>query len=189
MNKPQEKHLKQLKDSFTSALDKKYRAGQKEHTGNLWDNPALLAEAEQEVIDLWSYIKTAQGLKPKIRAYICAPFRSPYLQAIENNIKIAEECGKLVKLINPNIEPVVVHTMVKEKWGIKKANVHGGPVDRAIIKMNMKEFATCDVLILYGSDMTKGMKHEYETAKRRKMKIVPLPAWWVTITGQLTNIK
>ena len=64
MTDEQEDHLARLIEDFTAAADKKYRVGQQEHGGNLWDLGAikLLKESEKEFIDGFVYTHTALEL-------------------------------------------------------------------------------------------------------------------------------
>lgn len=59
MNKWSEENLKKIKEDFVKDLDKKYRAGYKEHEGDLRDMSyeQALQEALNEVIDLYVYLK------------------------------------------------------------------------------------------------------------------------------------
>lgn len=65
MTAQQEMHLQEIKDSFARLVDTKYRAGQQEHGGNLWDVSIgdLLSAAIDEAIDQVVYLLT---LKMKI---------------------------------------------------------------------------------------------------------------------------
>lgn len=60
MTKEQEAHLEQIISAVSSDIDAKYRAGQKEHGGNLWElsEVELLEEAIKEVNDLTAYLYT-----------------------------------------------------------------------------------------------------------------------------------
>ena len=60
MTKKQEKHLKSIKENFINLADIKYRAGQKEHGGNLFDmnRKQLLDCAIEEAIDQVIYLMT-----------------------------------------------------------------------------------------------------------------------------------
>lgn len=58
MTEEQEKHLQFIKDEFCEAVDKKYRAGQAEHGGDLWLKRGILDMALEECIDFWVYIRT-----------------------------------------------------------------------------------------------------------------------------------
>lgn len=53
-----EKHLGRIKTQIIDLIDAKYRAGQEEHKGNLWEKSGLLDEAINEVIDLAVYLLT-----------------------------------------------------------------------------------------------------------------------------------
>lgn len=62
MEPNQENHLQYLKDEFAQMVDKKYRKGQQEHGGDLFDKtPVGLIEcAIEEAIDLVVYLVTAR---------------------------------------------------------------------------------------------------------------------------------
>lgn len=66
MTEHQEVHLFDLKKEFAEAVDKKYRAGQAEHGGDLWDQSfiKLLDAAIDEAVDQFVYLST---LKMKLR--------------------------------------------------------------------------------------------------------------------------
>lgn len=57
MTDEQEAHLQRVKDWICNLIDKKYRAGQKEHGGDLWDKPVFPMLIE-EIIDLVVYAET-----------------------------------------------------------------------------------------------------------------------------------
>jgi hypothetical protein len=58
MSEDHEDHLNRIKTQVINLIDTKYRAGQKEHGGNLWLKTGLLDEAINEVIDLAVYLLT-----------------------------------------------------------------------------------------------------------------------------------
>ena len=58
MSPEHEAHLSHLKTEFTADLDAKYRAGQIEHGGNIWEKPGMLAHAIEEAIDQVVYLYT-----------------------------------------------------------------------------------------------------------------------------------
>ena len=58
MKTQQEQHLKNIKEDFLREVDKKYRAGQKEHGGDLWLKKDLIDKALEEIIDLYVYMLT-----------------------------------------------------------------------------------------------------------------------------------
>lgn len=64
----QEEHLLEIKRSFVKLVDDKYRKGQEEHGGNLFDLTSLelINAAIEEAIDQFVYLLT---LKEKIRPH------------------------------------------------------------------------------------------------------------------------
>ena len=48
-------HLERLKAWVCTHVDRKYRRGQAEHGGNLWEAPGLLRELHAETFDLLAY--------------------------------------------------------------------------------------------------------------------------------------
>ena len=64
MDKEQKRHLSRIKESFSEIVEAKYEKGAREHGGHLWDNPCLLDEAIDEVIDLYVYLIT---LREKVK--------------------------------------------------------------------------------------------------------------------------
>ncbi len=58
MTDEQEAHLKRLKKTIADDFDAKYRAGQHEHGGNLWQKPGLLEAAISEALDELAYLYT-----------------------------------------------------------------------------------------------------------------------------------
>lgn len=55
-----EQHLSRVKRRVAARIDRKYRAGQREHGGELWKKSplALIEDALDEVIDLAVYLET-----------------------------------------------------------------------------------------------------------------------------------
>ena len=58
MTPEQEAHLARVLSRVNSGISEKYRAGQAEHGGNLWDKSGLLEEALKEAIDQVIYLTT-----------------------------------------------------------------------------------------------------------------------------------
>ena len=58
MTPEQEKHLLDIKEAFTQLVDTKYRKGQAEHGGSLWDKRGLIDMAIDEAIDQVTYLIT-----------------------------------------------------------------------------------------------------------------------------------
>ena len=65
MTPGQEEHLLRVKNSFLKDVDKKYRLGQAEHKGNLWEEDGILDMALEEVIDLYVYLSTLKEQNEK----------------------------------------------------------------------------------------------------------------------------
>ena len=63
MTPEHEKHLEQIKQTFLELVDTKYRAGQEEHGGNLFNKDGLLDFAIEEVLDLAVYLFTLKQQK------------------------------------------------------------------------------------------------------------------------------
>jgi hypothetical protein len=51
-----EAHLKRLVQTISADIDAKYRAGQEEHGGHIWDKPGMLEHAIEEALDLCVYL-------------------------------------------------------------------------------------------------------------------------------------
>lgn len=66
MTDAQEAHLQRIKDKFTAAVDEKYRKGQVEHGGNLWNKAGVIDYAIEEALDMVVYLYT---LKEQIEEY------------------------------------------------------------------------------------------------------------------------
>jgi hypothetical protein len=60
-----EQHLARILAEFSLDLDAKYRAGQEEHGGNMWEKKGMLTHAIQEAIDQVVYLYT---LREQMRA-------------------------------------------------------------------------------------------------------------------------
>ncbi len=76
MTPMREKHLERVKERASQLIDKKYRAGQSEHGGNLW-RKKMLPNLIEETLDMMVYALTleeqieevknlcvAKGIKP-----------------------------------------------------------------------------------------------------------------------------
>jgi hypothetical protein len=59
MNPQQETHLREIKQVISEQLEFKYRKGQQEHGGNLWERNCV-EEAYKEATDLVTYLHTAR---------------------------------------------------------------------------------------------------------------------------------
>lgn len=72
MTDEQEQDLQEIQGLFHSLVDEKYRAGQKEHGGNLWNQTAekLIHNAIEEAIDQFTYLKTLHDKIQSQQQYI-----------------------------------------------------------------------------------------------------------------------
>lgn len=71
-------HLQRVKDAVGRDLDAKYRKGQIEHGGNLWQKPGMLDQAIAEVLDLAIYLYTMKeqhGLRDPATCWKCGEER------------------------------------------------------------------------------------------------------------------
>ena len=58
MTPEQESHLTSITEWFREEVDEKYRQGQKEHGGSMWEKPGMLRSAIEEALDQVTYLKT-----------------------------------------------------------------------------------------------------------------------------------
>ena len=56
-----ELHLREVREAFWLDLDRKYRAGQLEHGGRMWEKSGMLNHAIDEVVDLVVYLYTLRA--------------------------------------------------------------------------------------------------------------------------------
>jgi hypothetical protein len=61
MTPDRERHLAAVLKSATSLIDRKFRRGQVEHGGNIWEKPGMLHHAMDEAADLFPYLVTLEG--------------------------------------------------------------------------------------------------------------------------------
>lgn len=67
-----EAHLKRIQVDTEVALESKYRKGQAEHGGQLWNKPRMLDEAKAEAIDLVTYLHVAAEQKAETERLLSA---------------------------------------------------------------------------------------------------------------------
>jgi len=60
MSEEEERHLDGLKNRVTQLLDAKYRKGQAEHGGKLWEK-RVFPELRDEMVDFISYVLTLEA--------------------------------------------------------------------------------------------------------------------------------
>lgn len=88
MTRKQSDHLRIIEASFIRRLDAKYRKGQKEHGGNIWEKAGMLANAEDECTDFVVYIHTLREQLEEAHALLK---RETYPQAIAKAREIIEK--------------------------------------------------------------------------------------------------
>lgn len=91
MTSDQAAHLGRVRLAHTTLIDEKYRRGQRQHGGDLWRKPGMLAHAIQENVDQSVYLLT---IDEQIRDLVSEwrAMRDP----------IAEGCAKaLERLLEP----------------------------------------------------------------------------------------
>ena len=70
MNQEQETHLSGIKSRFCVGVDEKYRAGQREHGGDLWKKPGLFPMLKDETRDFIVYADTLEQQLREILAML-----------------------------------------------------------------------------------------------------------------------
>jgi hypothetical protein len=68
MNEEQENDMRDNIVDFSDDYRSKYIAGQKEHSGNLWEMglKQVVGNAKEEVLDMWSYLMTIEKVIEEI---------------------------------------------------------------------------------------------------------------------------
>ncbi len=61
MNVERERHLERILDASEGLINEKFRRGQAEHGGNLWEKPGMLQNALEENADQAVYLFTLDG--------------------------------------------------------------------------------------------------------------------------------
>lgn len=61
MTPDRERHLAAILESASALMENKFRAGQVEHGGNIWEKPGMLRHALEEAADLFPYLLTFEG--------------------------------------------------------------------------------------------------------------------------------
>jgi len=95
MSPAQEQHLTHIKLTTASNLDKKYRKGQAEHGGNLWDrNP--FPELAEEITDLITYAHEVESRRNDVSVLIKQAISSLSERNIEHATNLLEQAYKLL---------------------------------------------------------------------------------------------
>jgi hypothetical protein len=91
MTKKQNEHLAENLAATVSLMTKKYKAGQKEHSGNLWEKPGMLRNAENEVADLNNYLPTLRKQLNDVRLLLESGNNLAALSLLRD--VLSEQCG------------------------------------------------------------------------------------------------
>ena len=70
MTEQQEEHLKGLQTTLRSKFEIKYRNGQAEHGGNLWERTPLIDDLLEETLDQVAYAVTLKQQLQKVEYHI-----------------------------------------------------------------------------------------------------------------------
>ena len=65
-----EEHIQQIREAFCRDLERKYRAGQLEHGGRMWEKGGMLDCAIDEVVDLVAYLYTLRQQLEKLSGHV-----------------------------------------------------------------------------------------------------------------------
>lgn len=160
-----EAHLARILEAFRVDAAAKYRRGQAEHGGDLWEHPRLLDDAIEEAIDLVVYLYTERErrtarLMPLI--YVAGPFRGDSAWAIEQNIRRAE-------------------TLALDVWRLGAAAIcphantrffQNAAPDDVWLKGDLEMVRRCDALVLVeGWQHSAGARAEVEFAQKHFLPV------------------
>lgn len=81
-------HLREIEAGIVRRLDAKYRKGQKEHGGNIWEKSGMLANAEDESTDFIVYLHT---LREQLQEAAALLKRDRYPDAVAKAREIIEK--------------------------------------------------------------------------------------------------
>jgi|TARA_R110000744_G_scaffold25205_5_gene62703 hypothetical protein len=70
MTLAQEDHLSSILDAVRDQIDRKYRAGQAEHGGNLWERVPLVEDLIEEALDQITYALTLKSQQARVKTLL-----------------------------------------------------------------------------------------------------------------------
>tara|TARA_Y100001951_G_C11109701_1_gene166750 strand:- start:24 stop:314 length:291 start_codon:yes stop_codon:yes gene_type:complete len=70
MTLAQEDHLSEIQKTVGAEIDRKYRAGQAEHGGDLWERVPLVSDLIDESIDQMTYALTLKAQLGRVRGLL-----------------------------------------------------------------------------------------------------------------------
>lgn len=84
--------------------------------------------------------------------FVCSPLNAPTQAEIEQNIRYAEQCGDIIRDLD--MIPVVPHVLAR-------FFNDNDPEEREMcISRTTEKLRKCDAMVVYGTRITIGMKHE-----------------------------
>ncbi len=118
MTAAHEAHLTGILSRVSTALDKKYRDGQREHKGKIWEKPGMLEHAIEESLDLLVYLHTAKDQRDATGIPVVATGQTRIQSAVETVCNVG--LGYLVNLAGQVlIFPLFgLHTSLSANLGI-----------------------------------------------------------------------
>jgi hypothetical protein len=97
-------HVRRVTNRQATLMEQKYVNGQKEHGGNCWEKPGMLAHALDEVADLPVYLWT---LKEQMRA-LAADLRGGRIGVVAAAVEIERWLQKDGAIKPTEVQPVAV---------------------------------------------------------------------------------
>lgn len=105
------------------------------------------------------------GIKSCSWLYICHSFRGKNDKEIEENINNACEYAKKYEKLG--YTPIIPHILSLAIFGAH----NDGDDDKKVVKYDMNLLSRCDVMIVCGNKISKGMEAEIEFCKNSNIKI------------------
>lgn len=169
-----EEHLKHIKSEVVSILDNKYRKGQSEHGGNLWEHQGLLEEAINEAIDQCTYLitlrdKLKQGYtimqkQNRHHIYVSSPYSADSFEQKSHNTYKAIDIG--IELFVKGYIPVIPHLSHFIDYRAKDMFGLDIPWEKWI-EWDLELLEDCDYLFYNNPDnLSKGASIEYDYAQK-----------------------
>lgn len=160
-------HRDRIIARFSREFAAKYDKGQKEHGGNMWEKPGMLAHAIEEMLDLAAYLYTldeqiAPGASLPPVCYIAGPFRAANSWEQEANIRRAEALA--LEVWRKGYAAICPHTNTR--------HFQGAADDSVWLTGDLAILARCDVVIMTPDwERSAGARAEHAYAKDHGIRI------------------
>lgn len=168
MDAQHEAHLGRIIKQFSDEVSAKYRKGQAEHGGNLWQKPGMLDYAIEEALDQVVYLFTMREQRQLAEApirpvvYVAGPYRGRDNWAIENNIRRAEELA--LEVWRLGAAAVCPHTNTRF--------YQGAAPDELWLQGDLAILAKCDAVIVTPDwQRSSGARAEVLFAEQRHIPV------------------